>query len=102
VAHRGRQPVGGSLPDREHPDRHHAQGSHDLLPCLDEAEDLRDAVRYATEAAERCAITHGIVIVDDGSTDTTVAVAGTLAVTTPEVPRLILTVRGAGYRIGEL
>jgi glycosyltransferase involved in cell wall biosynthesis len=50
-----------------------------VLPCLNEAENLRDVVRYATQAAEHCAQRHEIVIVDDGSTDDTIAVAGELA-----------------------
>jgi glycosyltransferase involved in cell wall biosynthesis len=50
-----------------------------VLPCLNEAENLRDVVRYSTAAAERCAFRHEIVIVDDGSTDDTIAVAGELA-----------------------
>jgi glycosyltransferase involved in cell wall biosynthesis len=50
-----------------------------VLPCFDEAENLPDVVRYATEAAERCADTHEIIVVDDGSTDETVAVAGAMA-----------------------
>jgi glycosyltransferase involved in cell wall biosynthesis len=36
-----------------------------VLACLDEAENLPDAVRHATQAAERCAVTHEIIIVDD-------------------------------------
>jgi glycosyltransferase involved in cell wall biosynthesis len=47
-----------------------------VLPCFNEAENLPDVLRYATDAAERCAVTHEIIVVDDGSTDETVAVAG--------------------------
>ncbi|WP_053227130.1 glycosyltransferase family 2 protein [Solirubrobacter soli] len=50
-----------------------------VLPCLNEAENLRDVVGSVTEAAERCAYRHEIVIVDDGSTDDTIAIAGQLA-----------------------
>jgi glycosyltransferase involved in cell wall biosynthesis len=49
-----------------------------VLPCFNEAPNLRDAVRFATDAAERCATSHEIVVVDDGSTDETVAVASEL------------------------
>jgi glycosyltransferase involved in cell wall biosynthesis len=67
-----------------------------VLPCFDEAENLPDAVRRATDAAERCAVAHEIVIVDDGSTDDTVAVAGRLAAGDPRV-RLIVHAENRGY-----
>jgi glycosyltransferase involved in cell wall biosynthesis len=67
-----------------------------VLPCLDEAENLADAVRYATEAAERFALAHEIVIVDDGSTDETVAVAARLAALDPRI-RLIFHASNHGY-----
>jgi glycosyltransferase involved in cell wall biosynthesis len=54
------------------------EGLSIVLPCFNEAENLPDAVRMATEAAERCALRHEIIIVDDGSTDETVAVAGAM------------------------
>jgi glycosyltransferase involved in cell wall biosynthesis len=67
-----------------------------VLPCLDEAENLPDAVRYATDAAERCAVAHEIVIVDDGSTDDSVAVAGRLAARDGRV-RLVVHAENRGY-----
>jgi glycosyltransferase involved in cell wall biosynthesis len=67
-----------------------------VLPCFDEAENLPEAVRYATDAADRCAVTHEIVIVDDGSTDDTVTVAGALAAQDPRV-RLIVHAENRGY-----
>jgi glycosyltransferase involved in cell wall biosynthesis len=67
-----------------------------VLPCLNEAENLPDAVRCATRAAERCALTHEIVVVDDGSTDETVAVAGELASRDPRV-RLVVHAENRGY-----
>jgi glycosyltransferase involved in cell wall biosynthesis len=67
-----------------------------VLPCLNEAENLPDAVRDATQAAERCAVTHEVVIVDDGSTDETVAIAGGLAARDPRV-RLIVHAENRGY-----
>ena len=67
-----------------------------VLPCLNEAENLPDAVRYATEAAERCAVTHEVVVVDDGSSDETVAVAGGLAARDPRV-RLVVHAENRGY-----
>jgi glycosyltransferase involved in cell wall biosynthesis len=67
-----------------------------VLPCLDEAENLPEAVRLAIEAAERCAVTYEIVIVDDGSTDETVRVAGRLAAMQPHV-RLIVHGENRGH-----
>jgi glycosyltransferase involved in cell wall biosynthesis len=67
-----------------------------VLPCFDEAENLPDAVRQATEAAERCALAHEIVIVDDGSTDETVPVAGALAARDSRI-RLIVHAENLGY-----
>ena len=67
-----------------------------VLPCLDEAENLADAVRCATEAGARCAERHEVVIVDDGSTDATTAVAATLASADPRV-RLVVHAANRGY-----
>ena len=69
-----------------------------VLPCLDEAENLPDAVRYATIAADRCAAAHEIIVVDDGSTDETVAVAGRLAAVDSRV-RLIVHGENRGYGV---
>ena len=67
-----------------------------VLPCLNEAENLPDAVRYALDAAERYAVAQEIVIVDDGSADETVAVAGALAARDPRV-RLLVHAENRGY-----
>jgi glycosyltransferase involved in cell wall biosynthesis len=67
-----------------------------VLACLDEAENLPDAVRHATAAAERCAVAHEIVVVDDGSADQTVAVAGAIAARDPRV-RLVVHAENLGY-----
>jgi glycosyltransferase involved in cell wall biosynthesis len=67
-----------------------------VLPCLDEEENLPDAVRYATAAATHCALAYEIVIVDDGSADETVAVAAELAARDPRV-RLIVHAENCGY-----
>jgi glycosyltransferase involved in cell wall biosynthesis len=67
-----------------------------VLPCFDEAENLPDAVAYAIDAAERCAETYEIVVVDDGSADETVAVAGRLAARDPHV-RLVVHAENRGY-----
>src|SRR5438046_10076695 len=50
-----------------------------VLPCFNEADNIADAIRYATAAAERCATGHEIVVVDDGRTDETASVAARLA-----------------------
>jgi glycosyltransferase involved in cell wall biosynthesis len=67
-----------------------------VLPCLNEAENLRDVVRYSTTAAERYAVRHEIVIVDDGSTDETIAIAGELAAHDPRV-QLVVHASNRGY-----
>jgi glycosyltransferase involved in cell wall biosynthesis len=67
-----------------------------VLPCLDEAENLSNAVRCATEAGERCSLRHEIVIVDDGSTDATARLAGALAARDLRV-RLVVHGENRGY-----
>jgi glycosyltransferase involved in cell wall biosynthesis len=67
-----------------------------VLPCLNEAENLRDVVRYSTAAAERYAVRHEIVIVDDGSTDETIAIAGEQAAHDPRV-QLVVHASNRGY-----
>ncbi|MEA2144357.1 MAG: hypothetical protein QOI64_2787, partial [Solirubrobacteraceae bacterium] len=67
-----------------------------VLPCLNEAENLPDAVRYALDAAERYAAAQEIVIVDDGSTDDTAAEATELGVHDPRV-RLVVHPENRGY-----
>ena len=67
-----------------------------VLPCFGEADNLAEAVRCATAAAERCALTHEIVIVDDGSMDQTTAVAGGLAARDGRV-RLVVHGEHRGY-----
>jgi glycosyltransferase involved in cell wall biosynthesis len=67
-----------------------------VLPCFNEAENLPDAVQLATVAAERWALKHEIVIVDDGSTDDTAAEATELIVRDPRI-RLVVHVENRGY-----
>jgi glycosyltransferase involved in cell wall biosynthesis len=67
-----------------------------VLPCFNEAENLSDAVRFATDAAESCALEHEIVIVDDGSTDETATLAGSLAARDARV-RLVMHAENRGY-----
>lgn len=75
---------------------HALRGLTIVLPCFDEAENLSEAVAYATQAAERCAEAYEIVIVDDGSSDDTVALAGRLASRDAHV-RLIVHAENRGY-----
>jgi glycosyltransferase involved in cell wall biosynthesis len=85
-----------------HPDLQRTKAANSLsllsivLPCLNEAANLRDAVRYATRAAERCALMHEIIIVDDGSTDDTASVAAELVQRDRRV-RLIIHPENRGY-----
>src|SRR4051812_2095283 len=67
-----------------------------VLPCLDEAENLLDAVALATDAAGRYALAHEIVVVDDGSSDDTVEVAAGLAARDPRI-RLVVHSDNRGY-----
>lgn len=50
-----------------------------VLPCFNEGQNVADAIRYATRAAERCALDHEIIVVDDGSSDDTAAIAAGFA-----------------------
>jgi glycosyltransferase involved in cell wall biosynthesis len=67
-----------------------------VLPCFNEAENLPDVVRYATDAAERFATAHEIFIVDDGSTDDTVPVAGAMTARDARI-RLIVHAQNLGH-----
>ncbi|MBI5104417.1 MAG: glycosyltransferase family 2 protein [Solirubrobacterales bacterium] len=67
-----------------------------VLPCFNEAENVADAIRYATQAAERCSIDHEIVVVDDGSSDDTSTIAATFVERDRHV-RLIVHPQNLGY-----
>jgi glycosyltransferase involved in cell wall biosynthesis len=67
-----------------------------VLPCLDEAENLAEAVRSAHAVASRCAFEHEIVIVDDGSSDETTELADALADAYPRL-RLVVHPHNLGY-----
>jgi glycosyltransferase involved in cell wall biosynthesis len=67
-----------------------------VLPCFNEAANVADAIRAATAAAERCACSHQIVVVDDGSTDATATIAAALAARDARV-HLVVHARNQGY-----
>jgi glycosyltransferase involved in cell wall biosynthesis len=67
-----------------------------VLPCLNEAANIGDAIRAATLTATRCALEHEIVVVDDGSTDETAAISAE-AVRRDRRVRLIVHPRNLGY-----
>jgi glycosyltransferase involved in cell wall biosynthesis len=67
-----------------------------VLPCFNEEANLRAAVRYANQAGERNAAAHEIVIVDDGSSDKTAAIACELVMSDRRV-RLVVHAENRGY-----
>jgi glycosyltransferase involved in cell wall biosynthesis len=83
---------------REHP--HRAPGPLSgltvVLPCFNEAANVADAIHAATAAAERCACTHQIVVVDDGSSDATATIAAAFAARDARV-HLVVHARNQGY-----
>jgi glycosyltransferase involved in cell wall biosynthesis len=67
-----------------------------VLPCFNEAGNVGAAIAAATAAAERCAVAHQIVVVDDGSTDSTATVAAAMAARDARV-QLVVHARNQGY-----
>jgi glycosyltransferase involved in cell wall biosynthesis len=67
-----------------------------VLPCFNEAANIADAIRYATVAAERCAMSHEIVVVDDGSSDETALIVARFVNRDRRV-RLVVHTRNRGY-----
>jgi glycosyltransferase involved in cell wall biosynthesis len=67
-----------------------------LLPCHDEAPNVAAAVNEAKRAAVRFARRHEILVIDDGSSDETAAIASELAVRDPHV-HLVEHERNLGY-----
>jgi glycosyltransferase involved in cell wall biosynthesis len=67
-----------------------------VLPCHDEAGNVAGAIADATAAAQRVADAHEILVVDDGSTDSTRVIAEALAVADPRV-RVLVHGRNRGY-----
>lgn len=67
-----------------------------VLPCLNEAGNVADAIRQATAAATACAVNHEIVVVDDGSSDDTARIVASIAATDARV-RLVMHAGNRGY-----
>jgi glycosyltransferase involved in cell wall biosynthesis len=72
------------------------EGVSVVLPCLDEADNVAEAVRLASLAGRRAAWAYEVIVVDDGSTDGTFAVASALAARDPAV-RVVVHGRNLGY-----
>ncbi len=67
-----------------------------VLPCFNEAENVKAAVAEAQRAAMLFARRHEVIIVDDGSTDATAVVAASLAAADVRV-RLVRHEHNRGY-----
>jgi protoporphyrinogen oxidase len=67
-----------------------------VLPAYNEEGSIGDALRRVTAAAERLCAEHEVIVVDDGSTDTTALIVGESAGADPRI-RLISHGRNRGY-----
>jgi glycosyltransferase involved in cell wall biosynthesis len=67
-----------------------------ILPCHDEAENVERAIDEATAAAERVADAHEVLVIDDGSSDATRALAEARAAADPRV-RVLAHEGNRGY-----
>lgn len=72
------------------------EGVSVVLPCLNEAANVAEAVSLASLAARRAALAHEVIVVDDGSTDDTLSIAAGLATADPAV-RVIVHEHNLGY-----
>jgi glycosyltransferase involved in cell wall biosynthesis len=67
-----------------------------VLPCHDEEENVAASIREATAAATAAAADHEILVVDDGSSDATRAIAERAAARDPRV-RVLVHDKNRGY-----
>jgi glycosyltransferase involved in cell wall biosynthesis len=67
-----------------------------VLPCLNEAENVVQAVREAQQGAQRVARRHEVIVVDDGSSDGTAKITAALVRADPSV-RLVIHSVNRGY-----
>jgi glycosyltransferase involved in cell wall biosynthesis len=67
-----------------------------VLPCFNEAENVADAIRAATAAAEANAADFEVIVVDDGSSDATAQIAARLAENDRRV-RVVVHPSNRGY-----
>ena len=67
-----------------------------VLPCFNEEANVADAIRMAVSACELCADDYEILVVDDGSSDETAAIAAEFADADRHV-RLVVHAHNRGY-----
>src|SRR5262245_24260190 len=67
-----------------------------VLPCLDERDNLVQAVAEAERGGRRAARAHEVIVVDDGSSDGTAKLASELVRNDPHV-RLVVHSFNRGY-----
>jgi glycosyltransferase involved in cell wall biosynthesis len=81
---------------RRRPSLGHLSGLSIVLPCFDEADNVERAIDDATAAGEAFADAHEVLVVDDGSSDDTLALARARAEADPRV-RVLVHPENRGY-----